>query len=168
MTDKSGNAGARLWRYALAAWRTPGVEACALKLQDNFALPVALLLVGGWLGSRGYPPQPALAQQLAQVAGDWETQRLGPLRALRRHAGQRGQWAEWKRLLQDAELEAERLLLEEMEALVQAMPQALAEDATLHAWLLLLVPDIASCQEQDALVQTLLPLLLSAATPATP
>ena len=162
MTDKSGNSGAQLWRYALAAWRTPGVEAGALKLQDNFAVPVALLLTAGWLGSRGYPPHPALAQQLGNVARDWEAQRLAPLRAVRRQAGQRGQWAEWKRLLQDAELEAERLLLAELEALVQAAPQALAGDVTLPAWLLLLVPDIASCQEQDALVQSLYPLLLAA------
>ena len=136
-----------LWRYALTAWRKPGVESASLCLQDDFSAPVSLLLLAGWLGQTRYPPRPALAVSLSDYARQWEKQKVMPLRAIRR-AAQRPEWSEWKRLLRDAELEAERLVFAELEQMVLAQPCAAEGDDTTRAWLLLLLPDSATCQEQ--------------------
>lgn len=143
-----------LWRFALAAWRQPDVEAVCLQMQDDYQVSVALLLCGCWLGRKGYPLHPPLAQILSARALEWERQRLAPLRALRRAAGQQASWAEWKRLLQDAELEAEHLLLTELETAVLAQPRAEGKSSS-QSWLLLLVPEAATCEGQAALLARL-------------
>lgn len=143
-----------LWRFALATWRLSDVEATCLQLQDDYQVSAALLLCGCWLGRKGYPLHPPLAKILSARAFEWEQQRLAPLRALRRAAGQHAPWAEWKRLLQDAELEAEHLLMTELEEAVSAQPRA--EDAPVSEnWLLLLVPDAATCEGQATLLARL-------------
>lgn len=143
-----------LWAFALSAWRRPGVEAAALRLQDDFELSASLLLTGVWLGARGVPAEPLLAGRLQEVAANWERERIGPLRRLRRGAAANPSWQEWKRLLQEAELEAERLLLGVLEQQVSEHPQAPGADSV-HAWLMLLVPASVLCVEQTALLDQL-------------
>lgn len=147
-----------LWRYALRTWRKPGVERASLCLQDDFSAPVSLLLMAGWLGEQKYPAQPALATSLSEYARQWDTQKVMPLRALRR-AARRPQWSEWKRLLRDAELEAERLVLAELEQMVLAQPRAAEFGDTTRAWLLLLLPESATCQEQAQHIEAFLSAL---------
>lgn len=143
-----------LWRFALSAWRKPDVEVTCLQLQDDYQVSPALLLCGCWLGVNGYPLDVSLAQTLAERVNEWERQRLMPLRGLRRAAGQQPQWAEWKRLLQDAELEAEHLLLSELEQVVLALPREQSAEVS-ENWLLLLVPDAATCEGQASLIARL-------------
>ena len=111
-----------LWQYALTLWKRPAVERAALLLQDQHGIPVCLLLAALWLAGRGVAPDAALARALRDTAEEWERERIAPLRRLRRQAGTRPDWADWKRALQDAELEAERLLVSALEARVAARP----------------------------------------------
>jgi len=159
MTNEVPAKGA-FWQFAVQAWRQPGVERACLALQDSFSVPVTAVLLGGWLGRAGYPADEALARQAMALVEEWEAQRLAPLRALRRQVAARAEWREWKRLLQDAELEGERLLLETLEQLVGQHPRAAQPTITLHAWWLLLVPQGASCEGITALLQQLGELLV--------
>lgn len=143
------------WQFAVQAWRQPGVERACLVLQDSFSVPVTAVLLGGWLGRAGYPADEALARQALALIDEWEAQRLAPLRALRRHVAAQPAWREWKRLLQDAELEGERLLLETLEQLVSQHPREMQAGSSLHAWWLLLVPQGASCEGITAELETL-------------
>lgn len=144
-----------LWTFALRCWKRPGVEKAALGLQDRWQLSVCLLLTGLWLGQQRVSPTAALAGRLRDLAYVWESERIAPLRALRRQASGRAEWGDWKRILQDAELEAERLLLIELECQVNALPLPAQAEAGVDAWLLLLVPDMASCEELAAALAAL-------------
>lgn len=143
-----------LWSFVLSAWRRPGVEAAALRLQDDFGHSVSLLLTGIWLGARGTPAEPMLAERLQEIAANWERERIEPLRRLRRQAAGDPSWQEWKRLLQEAELEAERLLLGALEQQVSEHPQAPGAESV-HAWLMLLAPASVLCVEQTTLLDRL-------------
>lgn len=149
----------RLWQFAVQAWRAAGVERTCLALQDRFSIPAASLLLASWLGNARYPPDAALARQARALVEEWEAQRLSGLRGLRREAAKRPEWAEWKRLLQDAELEGERLVFTELDVLVDAHPRALEASPTVRAWLLLMVPDSASCEEIGRLIEELVEAL---------
>ena len=139
-----------LWTFALQCWKRPGVEKTALDLQDRWQLSVSLLLAGLWLGRKGLSANSGLAERLHSVAAAWESERIGPLRGLRRSASGPAGWADWRRLLQEAELEAERLLLVELQALTTELPLSADSVSSVDAWLLLLVPDMASCEELAA------------------
>ena len=138
---------ADLWTFALQCWKRPGVEKTALGLQDRWQLSVCLLLTGLWLGRRGVQANPDLASRLREAAVTWEGERIRSLRTMRRLASTRADWADWKRILQEAELEAERLLLAELQALITEFPLASDAASSVDGWLLLLVPDMASCEE---------------------
>lgn len=164
MTNEVPAKGA-FWQFAVQAWRQPGVELACLALQDSFSVPVTAVLLGGWLGRSGYPADEALARQAIALVEEWETQRLAPLRALRRQVAAQPAWREWKRLLQDAELEGERLLLEALEQLVGQHPRAAQPTTTLYAWWILLVPQSASCEGITGLLEQLGELLAPDAAP---
>lgn len=136
-----------LWHFALRSWQRPGVEPLALTLQERWNLPVCLLLTAFWLASRGLRPDQALAGQLCQCARLWESQRVQPLRDLRRLAASRPQWSNWKLALQEAELEAERLLLDELQSVISEFPLAQTDVPVAEAWMLLVAPDMAGCEE---------------------
>lgn len=146
-----------LWQYALAVWKRPGVERAALLLQDQHGIPVCLLLAALWLAGRGVAPDAVLAKTLRDTADEWERERIAPLRQLRRLAGTRPDWADWKRALQEAELEAERLLVCALEGQVAARPLP-RQDAPLaaHGWLLLVVPEMAACENLTRATEALL------------
>ncbi|MCK0538807.1 TIGR02444 family protein [Alcanivorax quisquiliarum] len=153
-TTKNGEA---LWRFALALWKRPGVERAALLLQDQHGISVCLLLAALWLAREGVAPEAGLAGALRDEAEKWERERIGPLRQLRRLASSRPQWGDWQRSLQDAELEAERLLLAELAAAAGARPlPRAAQPENAHAWLLTVLPEMASCENLAAATQALL------------
>ena len=144
-----------LWRYALRAWRRPGIERACLALQDDFSVPVASLLFAGWASWRGYAPDAQLARLAMTQIEEWERLRLAPLRTVRRQASRMPAWSEWKRLLQDAELEGERLLLGTLEQLLAEAPRPGGEASALSTWLLLMVPQSAGCEGIGAALQVL-------------
>lgn len=149
--------GDALWRFALALWRRPGVEQAALLLQDQHGISVCLLLAALWLASDGVAADVALAGLLRDEAEKWERERIAPLRQLRRVAAGRPLWGDWKRSLQDAELEAERLLLGELAAIAAGRPlPRSAQPANAHAWLLAVLPEMASCENLAAAARVLL------------
>lgn len=152
-------AGVSLWQFALQMWKSPQIEAGSLRLQDSFGISVCLLLAGLWLGKRQLNPDSGLAEKLRDQAEHWESECVRPLRQLRRLAAGQSQWADWKHSLQDAELEAERLLLVEMERLVDDYPLSDTDTESGHAWLLLLFPQSASCQGISEEISQLLTLV---------
>jgi len=132
------------WAFAVAAWARPRVEAACLDLQDLHGQSPALLL---WRWRTLVEHRGVTADALAtavQLASGWEVEVLGPLRALRRRLATRhdsvpdGVRAAVRRRVLDAELEAERGLLDALEALETPClgelprPQALIDLA--EAW----------------------------------
>ncbi len=110
----------RLWDFALAAYARPGAQTALLALQDDHDQCVSYLIWAGWTAveHRG-----ATADQAAALAADLETQVLRPIRSARRALkATRPGLADAPRealrqAIKDAELAAERLLLESLETL---------------------------------------------------
>ncbi|BBH48618.1 TIGR02444 family protein [Pseudomonas sp. KU43P] len=133
-----------LWKHALALYARPGVETACLHLQASGA-DVCLLLCATWLQARGVAPDPARVQALHALARPWQQEVVMPLRSLRQAwrtpAQQDPQLAALREHVKGLELQAERTLLERLQACAQQWPadaQASAED-----WLAWLAPDQA-------------------------
>lgn len=134
-----------LWRYALARWQDKDFERACLHLQDDFQVPVALLLSGLWLAASGKQPDAGVGRRMAELAEQFEVDYLRPLRALRRKAGADTRLPEFKRQLQQVELEGERCLLTTLPSLCNnLLPAGKPVDAM--GWLLVLVPETAQCE----------------------
>jgi len=142
-----------LWSFSINLYAKPGVESACLALQAN-GTNVCLVLCGLWLEQRGVLCDEQRLQQLRQLAGPWDTAVVQPLRALR---------TQWKDLaLQDPglgglreqikklELEAERQLLERLQASARDWPEGHPSDAA--QWLGRLVAN-AGQPNRDALHQ---------------
>lgn len=103
-----------LWQFALACYAQPGMERTCLSLQER-GVDVCLLLCGLWLERNGVDCSRARLDHLTELASDWQSRVVHPLRALR-HA-----WRQPARTdtalhdlrehLKRLELEAERHLL---------------------------------------------------------
>lgn len=106
--------------YALAAWRTDGVEAACLALQDQWRVSVPLLLCCAWLQSRGRGLAPGSLATSAEAALAWEAATVGPLRTLRRslkaQLRERPELAPLRNQIKAAEQAAELLLLADLQA----------------------------------------------------
>jgi len=134
-----------LWRYALARWQDKDFERACLHLQDDFQVPVALLLSGLWLAESGKQPDAGVGRRMAELAEQFEADYLRPLRAVRRKAGADTRLPEFKRQLQQVELEGERCLLTTLPTLCNnLLPAGQPVDAM--GWLLVLVPETAQCE----------------------
>lgn len=106
-----------LWDWSLSAWARPGVEAAALRAQDERGQSIALIL---WLAYAG-PMDETARLAGSRLATQAEAQILTPLRQARRALkappeGLSGAGAVCD-LARQAELAAERSLLESLEAL---------------------------------------------------
>jgi uncharacterized protein (TIGR02444 family) len=102
----------RLWDYALAVWRRPGVEAASLALQDDHGQCIPLVLWRAWAAAEG-----RLIVDLGEAidaARAWEADVVAPLRGVRRRL--KGEPV-LRETVRAAELAAERHLLERLEAL---------------------------------------------------
>jgi uncharacterized protein (TIGR02444 family) len=112
----------RLWDFALAAYARPGVEAALLALQDEHDQCVSYLIWAGWAALE---PRVGDAAQAVALAADVEAQVLRPIRSARRalRAARPGLVDAVREALREqvkeAELAAERLLLESLEAVCQ-------------------------------------------------
>lgn len=149
-----------LWRFSLNAWRLPGVERVCLQLQDQHDAEVALLLAAAWNALQGVTPDPSLLVLMRAPGQHWRS-RLDTLRTLRREASSQPHWQEWKRLLADAELEAERLLLEDISQQLQARPRDRTDVCAVLEWLLLAVEESGDNPQRLALLSELADLLLA-------
>ena len=138
-----------LWRYALLRWQDRDFEQACLHLQDDFQVPVSLLLCGLWLAECGKQPDALVGRRMAEVAEQFEADYLRPLRAVRRKAGEDSRLPEFKRQLQQVELEGERWLLTTLPALCDnLLPAGVRVDPM--GWLLVLVPELAQCEGLQA------------------
>ncbi|MGJ3257768.1 MAG: TIGR02444 family protein [Alcanivorax sp.] len=134
-----------LWRYALGRWQDKDFERACLHLQDDYQVPVALLLAGLWLAESGKQPDAGVGRRMAELAEQFEADYLRPLRAVRRKAGDDARLPEFKRQLQQVELEGERWLLTTLPTLCDnLLPAGKPVDAM--GWLLVLVPETAQCE----------------------
>jgi uncharacterized protein (TIGR02444 family) len=128
----------KLWDFALAAYPRDEVREACLKLQDEDGQCVCLLLWAGWAASESRPLLPETLAHAVASARQWEHGVTGPLRAARRSLRSHGHPV-LAETVGAAEIEAERLLLVELEGLappptVSAADQLKALVAVASAW----------------------------------
>lgn len=125
-----------LWNFALELYARPGVEQACLDLQDA-GNDVCLLLTGAWLQQRGVRCVDERLRALTEVAGPWQREVVSPLRQTRRHwraaAGQDAELAALREQIKKLELQAERVLLERLQALAANWPDEEAQSDWLLA-----------------------------------
>ena len=114
---------ARFWDWSLEVYARPGVAEACLDLQDAHGQSVPVLLWAAWAGIEGRAlGDDALVEGIALARG-WEAMAVGPLRRIRRALrpsmpGIADPAREALRLqVKAAELDAERALMEALEAL---------------------------------------------------
>ncbi|WP_165814137.1 TIGR02444 family protein [Kushneria phyllosphaerae] len=109
-----------LWPWALALYARPGVSDALLELQNEAGLDVCELLWGLWLLVHGRAPVAAPASVLAPVR-QWQQHYTQPLRQLRRdlkaQAAGRPELEQMRTHIKKAELQSEREMLRQLEAL---------------------------------------------------
>ena len=115
-----------LWHWCLQVYEREGVPALCLQAQDEYGADVCLLLCALWLEQRGATPQPGRRMALVACASDWQKRVVKPLRNLRREwkaaAQEDPALARLRQQLQRLEIEAERELLERLQALASHWP----------------------------------------------
>ncbi|MBV2131824.1 TIGR02444 family protein [Pseudomonas sp. MAP12] len=120
-----------LWDFSVDLYACPGVADDCLQLQDDCGAEVCLLLAALWLERRGVAATLERVAQLERLASPWQAAVSTPLRQLRRAwkaaAAADAELAELRRQLASLELQAERILLQRLEAQAKAWP-ADAED----------------------------------------
>ncbi|AOE62858.1 TIGR02444 family protein [Pseudomonas corrugata] len=121
-----------LWKFSLDLYARPGVEPICLALQEAGA-SVCLLLCGLWLEQRGVACDEQRLQQLRQLAQSWEKEVVQPLRTLRTQwkagALQDTDLTHLREQVKKLELEAERCLLERLEAVAARWPEGRQNDS---------------------------------------
>lgn len=141
-----------LWNYALALYARPGVEAACLQLQEDGA-DVCLLLCASWLQARRARVSDERVCALLALAEPWRIEVVQPLRTLRQQWRMAAQddaaLALLREHLKGLELQAERTLLERLQACSQQWPAG--SDETADDWLVRLAPDL--CRDHGALDQ---------------
>ena len=131
----------RLWDYAVVVWGRPGVSEACLRLQDRHGQCVSLLLWRAWAEAEGRCVQgQPLADALA-LAMTCERETIAPLRSARRAFKAKTSQREFE-AAQDAEIDAERALLNALEGLTPATSTQAARggdlvtvlEALIEAW----------------------------------
>lgn len=79
-----------LWQFSLTLYQAPGVAGCCLRLQDDYAVDVNVLLTACWLASRGLRLRDVLLAELETACKAWRLECVQPLRAARRFIKQQG------------------------------------------------------------------------------
>ena len=134
----------RLWDWALEVHARPGVGVACLTLQDDHGQCVSLLLWRAWTVAEARPVASPLLEAAIADARVWEGQVTAPLRSARRAMKtltivDDAQRVALRARVQAAELDAERLLLEALEARTPAATDAredlaAALEAAATAW----------------------------------
>ncbi|WP_192983994.1 TIGR02444 family protein [Pseudomonas sp. EggHat1] len=114
-----------LWNFALELYARAGVEQACLELQEA-GNDVCLLLTGAWLQRRGVRCLDERLQALQALAGPWQREVVTPLRQVRQdwraNAGQDAELAALREQVKKLELQAERILLDRLQALAENWP----------------------------------------------
>ncbi|MGE5500557.1 MAG: TIGR02444 family protein [Ignavibacteriales bacterium] len=127
----------RLWEWAIASYQQEGAPEICLSLQDEHGQCVCLLLWAIW----GSPDEATLARGV-EIARDWQSRVVGPLREARRNlrtpspAVDDRAREELREEIMSAEMLAERVLMEALETLAPRAsgdPYRSAETAA-RAW----------------------------------
>ena len=113
-----------LWDWAVKAYDKDGVAEACLQLQDYFEQNVCLLLWAAWCGETGRKPEDDDLEAACDIARAWQDTTIAPLRAVRRTLKKPVPDLETeareavRNRIKAIELEAERHLLAQLEALV--------------------------------------------------
>ena len=116
----------RLWDWAVAAYGAPGVGEACLALQDNSEQNVPVLLWSAWVAATGRKPDEETIEAACDTARAWDSVVVAPLRTMRRTLKapipdiDDGPREAMRNRIKALELEAERHLLEALEALAPA------------------------------------------------
>lgn len=114
-----------LWNFALELYARAGVEQACLELQEA-GNDVCLLLTGAWLQRRGVRCLDERLQALQALAGPWQRVVVTPLRQVRQdwraNASQDAELAALREQVKKLELQAERILLDRLQALAENWP----------------------------------------------
>lgn len=149
-----------LWRFAESFYQRPGVEHACLTLQALGA-DVCLLLCATWLGRRGVIYDADLAEQMRQLARPWQYDVVRVLRQVRQdwrqNAHHDSELAVLREQVKRLELEAERIQLQRLAALISEWPEG-AQDSCL-SWLQGMAP-VLNETGRDALEQLHIAALL--------
>ena len=159
------------WRYSLAVYRRPGVEAALLALQDRCGSDTNLLLYACWLASRGQALDQRRWRQTMAAVAHFQVEAIQPLRRARRAVKAAGAelpsgWAaELRQRLGRLELDLEYLEQHTLFTLAQQLPpprRALAPRAaavasiTRYLGLLGLAGEVAAGAELSCLLDAAL------------
>jgi uncharacterized protein (TIGR02444 family) len=113
----------RLWDWALAAYARDGAQESLLGLQDSNGQNVCYLLWAAWAAAEGRPLSADDLEAGADAARAWDSAAIQPLRATRRLLKKPipdlddGAREAVRARIKAVELEAERALLDQLEAL---------------------------------------------------
>lgn len=114
-----------LWDFARRIYARDGVAPLCLRLQDEHDLDVDVLLACLWLAARGQPIDDARLDALLAAAAPVRA-KIQAIRSLRRSVGtardEQPDWAPVYEQLLAAELAAERVELQRLEASASATP----------------------------------------------
>ena len=120
-----------LWNFALELYARAGVEQACLELQETGS-DVCLLLTGAWLQRRGVRCLDERLQALQQAAAPWQREVIAPLRQVRQdwraNASQDADLAALREQVKKLELQAERVLLDRLQALAENWPNEAGGD----------------------------------------
>lgn len=138
-----------LWEFAVTAWDRPGVSEACLRLQDRHGQCVPLLLWRAWALAEGRHVQgKPLADALA-LALMRERETIAPLRSTRRSLKAQTSQPGFE-AARDAEIEAERALLNDLERLTPAAPPRAKARGNLAVALEDLVDAWSGCRARSA------------------
>ena len=116
----------RLWDWAVTAYAAPGVGEACLALQDNSEQNVPVLLWSAWVAATGRKPDAETIEAACDTARAWDSVVVAPLRSVRRTLKapipdiDDGPREAVRNRIKALELEAEKHLLEALEALAPA------------------------------------------------
>jgi len=117
-------AGVDFWAWSLARYERRGVAALCLRLQDEFAFNVNIVLWSCWCAERYEAPSPALLHKACEGAELWNMNVTGRLRDARRFMKEwrnAGEAESLRTQIKAAELDAEKIEQSMLEAAARSL-----------------------------------------------
>ncbi|HEY1545383.1 MAG TPA: TIGR02444 family protein [Xanthobacteraceae bacterium] len=127
------------WTFSLGYYRGAGVSAACLELQDNCGVDVNVVLFLLWMASQKRQLAADQVKRLADKVRPWQTDVIGPIRALRRRLKtgapllDKGSADLFRTKIKAIELESERFQQEAMYALAADLAAEPSPSATAAA-----------------------------------
>ena len=123
----SATQGSPFWNFSLGYYRGAGVSEACLELQDRCGVDVNVVLFLLWMASQKRVLTADQVKRLADKVRPWQTDVIGPIRALRRMLKSdaplldKGSAELFRTRIKAVELESERLQQEAMYGLVESL-----------------------------------------------